>query len=67
MLFEGSLFCSYDSSVLLNSIFQEKTNLMAELRRELNISEDEHKALLSRVDADENIRQIRSNIIRQSI
>lgn len=41
------------------TITWEKTNLMAELRRELNISEDEHKALLSRVDADENIRQIR--------
>lgn len=37
----------------------DKASLMAELRKELNISEDEHKDLLSSVDADENLRQIR--------
>ncbi|KAL5719534.1 hypothetical protein ACHQM5_012294 [Ranunculus cassubicifolius] len=41
------------------TITWEKTSLMAELRKELNISEDEHKALLSRVDADDNLRKIR--------
>ncbi|PIA48584.1 hypothetical protein AQUCO_01400873v1 [Aquilegia coerulea] len=41
------------------TITWEKTSLMAELRKELNISEDEHKALLGRVDADDNLRRIR--------
>ncbi|KAF5193807.1 Emsy-like [Thalictrum thalictroides] len=41
------------------TITWEKTSLMAELRKELNISEDEHKTLLGRVDADDNLRRIR--------
>jgi len=39
---------------------QEKESLITELRKELRVSDEEHRELLSRVNADEMIRRIRS-------
>ena len=41
------------------SIFQEKEGLITELRKELRLSNEEHRDLLNRVNADETIRRIR--------
>jgi hypothetical protein len=38
---------------------QEKESLITELRKELRVSDEEHRELLSRVNADEMIRRIR--------
>ena len=40
--------------------YQEKESLITELRKELRVSDDEHRELLSRVNADDTIRRIRS-------
>ncbi|XP_020591856.1 protein EMSY-LIKE 3-like [Phalaenopsis equestris] len=42
-----------------DAILQEKEGLITELRKELRVSDDEHRDLLSRVNADEIIRGIR--------
>lgn len=38
---------------------QEKEGLITELRKELRVSDDEHRELLSKVNADDIIRRIR--------
>lgn len=43
------------------SFIQEKEGLMTELRKELRVSDDEHRMVLSRVNADDMIHQIRSD------
>lgn len=40
-------------------IVQEKESLITELRKELRVSDEEHRILLSRVNADEIIQKIR--------
>ena len=47
-------------------ILQEKESLITELRKELRVSDEEHKELLSKVNADDTIRQIRSKNITAS-
>ncbi|CAN8299549.1 unnamed protein product [Cochlearia groenlandica] len=42
-----------------DAITWEKESLITELRKELRVSDEEHRELLSRVNADEMIRQIR--------
>ncbi|XP_031379201.1 protein EMSY-LIKE 1 isoform X1 [Punica granatum] len=42
-----------------DAITWEKESLITELRKELRVSDDEHRELLSRVNADETIRRIR--------
>lgn len=42
-------------------IFQEKESLITELRKELRLSNEEHRELLGRVNADDVIRRIRSD------
>ncbi|CAM8958134.1 unnamed protein product [Rhodiola kirilowii] len=42
-----------------DAISWEKESLITELRRELRVSDDEHRELLSRVNADDVIRRIR--------
>lgn len=44
--------------------YQEKESLITDLRRELRVSDDEHRELLSRVNADETIRRIRFVILK---
>lgn len=46
---------------LLNEMYclQEKESVITELRKELRLSNEEHRDLLSKVNADETIRQIR--------
>lgn len=43
--------------------FQDKESLITELRKELRVSDEEHRELLSRVNADDMIRRIRSDYI----
>ena len=43
--------------------FQDKESLITELRKELRVSDEEHRELLSRVNADDVIRRIRSDSI----
>lgn len=38
---------------------QEKEGLITELRKELRVSDDEHRELLTKVNADDIIRRIR--------
>lgn len=40
---------------------QEKESLITELRKELRVSDEEHRELLLRVNADDMIRRIRSD------
>jgi len=40
-------------------INQEKEGLITELRKELRVSDDEHRELLGRVNSDEIIHRIR--------
>lgn len=40
-------------------IFQDKEGLITELRKELRVSDDEHRELLARVNADDIIQRIR--------
>ncbi|CAN8256506.1 unnamed protein product [Cochlearia groenlandica] len=42
-----------------DAITWEKESLITELRKELGVSDEEHRELLSRVNADETIRRIR--------
>jgi len=42
---------------------QEKESLITELRKELRLSNEEHRELLGRVNADDVIRRIRSDKI----
>lgn len=41
------------------NFYQEKESLITELRKELRVSDEEHRKLLSRVNADEVIKRIR--------
>lgn len=41
------------------SLIQEKEGLITELRKELRVSDDQHRELLTRVNGDEIIRRIR--------
>lgn len=47
----------------MNLIFQEKESLITELRKELRLSNEEHRELLGKVNADDVIRRIRSLIL----
>lgn len=53
----------YNMACLFDQIkwyfLQEKEGLITELRKELRLSNEEHRDLLSRVNADETIRRIR--------
>lgn len=53
----------YSSSSLFNAVHifnrQEKEGLITELRKELRVSDDEHRELLTRVNSDDIIRRIR--------
>lgn len=40
-------------------ILQEKEGLITELRKELRVSDDEHRELLTKVHGDELIKRIR--------
>lgn len=40
-------------------VLQEKESLITELRKELRVSDDEHRELLARVNADDVIKRIR--------
>lgn len=40
-------------------LFQDKEGLITELRKELRVSDDEHRELLARVNADNIIQRIR--------
>lgn len=42
---------------------QEKESLITELRKELRLSNEEHRELLSRVNSDDVIRRIRLAIL----
>ncbi|GMP41925.1 hypothetical protein CsSME_00011851 [Camellia sinensis var. sinensis] len=42
---------------------QEKESLITELRKELRLSNEEHRELLGRVNADDVIRRIRSDSV----
>jgi len=44
-------------------VLQEKESLITELRKELRVSDEEHRELLSRVNADDVIHRIRSYYI----
>lgn len=45
---------------------QEKESLITELRKELRLSNEEHRELLGRVNADDMIRSIRfDNLIKK--
>jgi len=44
-------------------LLQEKESLITELRKELRVSDEEHRKLLSRVNADDILRRIRSGRI----
>lgn len=48
----------------LNVLFQEKEGLITELRKELRVSDKEHRELLNRVNDDDIIRRIRYNMDR---
>lgn len=41
------------------SLSQEKESLITELRKELRVSDDEHRELLGRVNSDDIISKIR--------
>lgn len=41
--------------------FQEKESLITELRKELRLSNEEHRDLLGKVNKEDVIRRIRSN------
>lgn len=43
------------------NLYQEKESLITELRKELRVSDEEHRKLLSRVNADDVIKRIRSD------
>jgi len=43
----------------ISCIYQEKEDLITELRKELRVSDDEHRELLTRVNSDEIIHCIR--------
>lgn len=42
-----------------NKWFQEKESLMTGIRKELRVTDDEHRTLLGRVNADDLIHRIR--------
>lgn len=46
---------------------QEKESLITELRKELRLSNEEHRELLGRVNADDIIRRIRSDRLEKSL
>lgn len=46
--------------MLLN---QEKEGLITELRKELRVSDDEHRELLTKVNGDDIIKRIRLNTL----
>lgn len=45
--------------MLFHVLFQEKEGLITELRKELRVSDDQHRELLTKVNGDEIIRRIR--------
>lgn len=49
--------------VLLSQPFQDKEGLITELRKELRVSDDEHREMLVRVNNDDIIRRIRFELI----
>lgn len=60
-LFQSArLFVKFLTCTLFMLSFQEKESLITELRKELRVSDEEHRELLSIVNADDIIRRIRS-------
>lgn len=53
------------SLIYVYFFFQEKEGLITELRKELRLSNEEHRELLGKVNADDVIRRIRSNIVKK--
>jgi hypothetical protein len=68
-LFISSVFICLINIVFISSeslcviIVQDKESLITELRKELRVSDEEHRELLSRVNADDIIRRIRSEYV----
>ncbi|XP_031400721.1 protein EMSY-LIKE 3 isoform X2 [Punica granatum] len=60
-LIEQEAYCSVIRAFKAQSdaISWEKESLITELRKELRVSDEEHRELLSRVNADDTIRRIR--------
>lgn len=59
-----NMACLFDQIKWIEWCFlQEKEGLITELRKELRLSNEEHRDLLSRVNADETIRRIRFSFI----
>lgn len=67
-------FCFFVLVYLSNHVYltandmyflQEKESLITELRKELRLSNEEHRELLGRVNADDMIRRIRSGGVKQ--
>jgi hypothetical protein len=50
-------------SLPLIVLLQEKESLITELRKELRVSDEEHRELLARVNADDIIRRIRFSFL----
>jgi hypothetical protein len=48
-------------------IHQEKEEMITELRKELRVSDDEHRELLTKVNADDIIRKIRFDRLMKSL
>ena len=46
---------------------QEKEEMITELRKELRVSDDEHRELLTKVNADDIIRKIRFDHLMKSL
>jgi len=51
---------SIDDLFCCSCVLQEKESLITELRKELRVSDEEHRELLSRVNSDDMIHRIRS-------
>lgn len=58
-IFKREIFVGHFVNCLLFYFFQEKENLITDLRRELRLSDDEHRELLTIVNSDEVTRRIR--------
>ncbi|OMO55182.1 hypothetical protein COLO4_36153 [Corchorus olitorius] len=60
-ILEQEAYCSVLRAFIAQSdaITWEKHDLIRELRRELRVSDDEHRQLLSKINSDDIIRRIR--------
>lgn len=62
-ILEPSLINKVGLKAILDICFQEKESLITELRKELRVSDEEHRELLSKVNADDIILRIRYDYI----